>query len=169
MVARRWWCIFIGLGVLLALPLGPAWGKSPDAGVTITALQVELKVQSITKENFYMGEVWVSPAKFTDIQNGKHYIGYARAVGLDVFGVEYDLSPTWYSSDPTMVRVAPRSGHRVKLTVVKEGESFLMVTAGAFSKRLDIKSTYRGGAMYVEISQGVMDPQPASATRSKTR
>ena len=51
--------------------------------------------------------------------------------GLDVSGNEVDLSPTWQSSDPTMVRVAPRSGHRVKLTVVKEGESFLMVTAGS--------------------------------------
>lgn len=165
MVARRWWWIVIGLGLLLALPLGPAWGKSPDAGVTITALQVELKVQSITKENFYMGEVWVSPAKFTDIQNGKHYVGYARAVGLDVFGVEFDLSPTWYSSDPTMVRVAPRSGHKVKLTVVKEGESFLMVTAGSFSKRLAIKSAYRGGAIYVEVSQEIVDPKPARTGR----
>ncbi|MBM4299921.1 MAG: hypothetical protein FJ121_00085 [Deltaproteobacteria bacterium] len=165
MVAKRWWWIVIGLGLLLALPMGPAWGKSPDAGVTITALKVELKVQSITKENFFMGEVWVSPAKFTDIQNGKYYVGYARAVGLDVFRVEYDLSPTWYSSDPTMVRVAPRSGHRVKLTVVKEGESFLMVTAGSFSKKLAIKSTYRGGAMYVEISQEIINPKPASTAR----
>ena len=80
MVARRWWCWFIGLGMLLALPMGPARGESPDAGVTITALQVQLKVQSITKENFFMGEVWVAPAKFTDVQNGKHYVGYARAV-----------------------------------------------------------------------------------------
>lgn len=159
MVARRWRGWLIGLGLILALPLGPAWGKSPDAGVTITALQVELKVQNITKENFYMGEVWVSPAKFTDIQNGKHYVGYARAVGLDVFGVEYDLSPAWYSSDPTMVRVAPRSGHRVKLTVVKEGESFVMVTAGSFSKRLAVKAAYRGGAMHVEISQEIINPQ----------
>jgi hypothetical protein len=165
MGAKRWWCWFIVLGWLLALPLGPAWGKSPDAGVTITALQVELKVQSITKENFYMGEVWVSPAKFTDIQNGKHYVGYARAIGLDVFGVEFDLSPTWYSSDPTMVRVAPRSGHRVKLTVVKEGESFLMVTAGPFEKRLAIKASYRGGAMYVEISQEIINPKPAGTAR----
>ena len=163
MVARRWRCWLIGLGLILALPLGPAWGKSPDAGVTITALQVELKVQNITKENFYMGEVWVSPAKFTDIQNGKHYVGYARAVGLDVFGVEYDLNPTWYSSDPTMVRVAPRSGHRVKLTVVKEGECFVMATAGSFSKRLTIRAAYRGSAMYVEISQEIINPKPAGA------
>ena len=163
MVARRWRGWLIGLGLILALPLGPAWGKSPDAGVTIRALQVELKVQNITKENFYMGEVWVSPAKFTDIQNGKHYVGYARAVGLDVFGVEYDLNPTWYSSDPTMVRVAPRSGHRVRLTVVKEGESFVMATAGSFSKRLTIKAAYRGSAMYVEISQEIINPKPASA------
>jgi hypothetical protein len=165
MGAKRWWWIFIGLGLLLALPLGSAWGKSPDAGVTITALQVELKVQSITKENFYMGAVWVSPAKFTDIQNGKHYVGYARGIGIDVFGVEYDLSPAWYSSDPTMVRVAPRSGHRVKLTVVKEGESFLMVTAGAFSKKLTIKAAYRGNAMYVEISQEINNPKQAGTAQ----
>ena len=163
MIARRWRCWLIGVGLILALPLGPAWGKSPDAGVTITALQVELKVQSVTKENFYMGEVWVSPAKFTDIQNGKHYVGYARAVGLDVFGVEYDLNPTWYSSDPRMVRVAPRSGHRVKLTVLKEGECFVMATAGSFSKRLTIKAAYRGSAMYVEISQEIINPKPAAA------
>lgn len=163
MVARRWRGWLIGLGLILALPLGPAWGKSPDAGVTITALQIELKVQNITKENFYMGEVWVSPAKFTDIQNGKHYVGYARAVGLDVFGVEYDLSPAWYSSDPRMVRVAPRSGHRVKLTVVKEGECFVMATAGSFSKRLTIKAAYRGSAMYVEISQEIINPKSAGA------
>lgn len=165
MVARRWWWIFIGLGLLLALSLGPAWGRSPDAGVTITALQVEFKVQSITKENFYMGEVWVSPDKFTDIQNGKRYVGDARAVGLDARRNEFDLSPTWESSDPTMVRVAPRSGHRVKLTVVKEGESFLMVTAGSFFKRFAIKAAHRGNAMYVEISQETIDPKPARSAR----
>ena len=140
MVARRWWWIFIGLGVLLALPLGPARGESPDAGLTITTLQVHLKVQSITKENFFMGEVWVSPAIFTDIQNGKLYVGYARAIGLDDSWNEFDLSPTWQSTDPTMVRVAPRSGHRVKFTVVKEGESFLVVNAGSSFKRLAINT-----------------------------
>ena len=159
--------MFIGLGLVLALPMGPARGESPGPGGTITAIQVQLKVQSVTKENFFMGEVWVAPAKFTDVQNGKHYVGYARAIGLDVFGVEFDLSPTWYSSDPTMVRVAPRSGHRVKLTVVKEGESFLMVTAGSFSKKLAIKSTYRGGAMYVEISQEIINPKKVNPSRQK--
>ena len=165
MVARRWWWMFIGLGVLLALPMGLARGESPDAGVTITALKVELKVQSITKENFFMGEVWVSPAKFTDIQNGKHYVGYARAVGRDVEGNTLDLSPEWRPSDPTMVRVTPRSGHRVKLTVVKAGESTVMATANQISKQLVIKAAYRDGAMYVEISQEIINPKPASTAR----
>jgi hypothetical protein len=165
MVAKRWWSWLIGLGLLLALPLGPAWGKSPDAGVTITALQVELKVQSITKENFFMGEVWVSPAKFTDVQNGKHYVGYARAVGRDVEGNTLDLSPEWRPSDPTMVRVAPRSGHRVRLTVVKAGESTVMATANQISKQLVIKAAYRDGAMHVEISQEIINPKPASTAR----
>ena len=32
-------------------------------------------------------------------------------------------------------------------------------------KKLVIKSTYRGGAMYVEISQEIINPKPASAAR----
>jgi hypothetical protein len=49
--------------------------------------------------------------------------------------------------------------------VVKEGESFLMVKAGSFFKRLAIKSAYRGGAMSVEISQEIINPEPASTAR----
>ena len=64
-----------------------------------------------------------------------------------------------------MVRVAPRSGHKVKLTVLKEGESFLMATAGPFSKRLAIKAAYRGGAMYVEISQEIINPARVNPSR----
>ena len=165
MVAKRWWCWFIGLGMILALPMNPARGESPGPGGTITAIQVQLKVQSITKESFFMGEVWVAPASFTDIQMGEHYVGYARASGLDAEGNTVDLSPEWQVSDPTMVEVAPNPGQKVKLTVLKAGESDLIATAGPFSKKLVIKAAQRDGAMYVEISQEIIKPARVNPSR----
>lgn len=167
MVARRWWCWLIGLGMILALPMGPARGENPDPGGTITAIQLELKVTSITKENFFMGEVWVAPAKFTDVQMGKQYVGYVRASGLDPEGTKVDLSPAWHPSDPAMVQIAPNPGHKVKLTVLKAGESSVMATAGPFSKELAIKAAYRDGAMYVEISQEITSPAQVNPSRQR--
>ena len=165
MVARRWWWMFIGLGLILALPMGPARGESPGPGGTITAIQVQLKVQSVTKENFFMGEVWVAPARFSDVQIGTQYVGYARASGLDAEGNTVDLSPEWHVSDPAMVEVAPNPGHKVKLTVLKAGESDLIATAGSFSKKLVIKAAHRDDAMYVEISQEIINPFQVNPSR----
>ena len=167
MVARRWWWGFIGLGMVLALAMSPARGESPDAGGTITAIQVQLKVQSVTKENFYMGEVWVAPATFSDVQIGRQYVGYARASGLDAEGNTVNLSPEWRPSDPAVVEVAPNQGQKVKLTVLKAGESDVMVTAGPFSKKLSLKAAYRDGAMYVEISQEIINPFQVNPSRQK--
>jgi len=167
MVARRWWCWFIGLGLVLALPIGPARGERPGPGVKITAIQVQLKVQSVTKENFYMGDVWVAPAKFSDVQIGSQYVGHARASGLDAEGTTVDLSPEWRPSDPAMVEVAPNPGQTVKLTVLKAGESDLIVTAGPLSKKLVIKAAQRDEAMYVEISQEIIKPAQVNPSRQR--
>jgi len=147
--------------------MGPAQGESPGAAGTITAIQVQLKVQNITKENFFMGDVWVAPAKFSDVQIGKQYVGYARASGLDPEGNKVDLTPQWLPSDPAMVEIEPNPGAKVKLTVLKEGESYLTVSSGPVSKRLDIKAAQRDGAMYVEISQEIINPFKVNPSRQK--
>jgi len=167
MVAKRCWCWLIGLGLVLSLPLGPARGERPDAARTIAAIQIQLKVQSITKESFFMGEVWVAPPSFTDVQIGKQYVGYARAAGLDAAGNRIDLSPKWQVSDPAMVEVAPNPGHKVKLTVLKTGESYLTATAGPVSQQLVIKADYRDGAMHVAISQEQLKRTKGGAVRSR--
>jgi hypothetical protein len=153
MVSRRWWCVFISLGLVLGLGLGSALGEQPEAKEKIKAIQVKLKVQSITKDSFYMGDVWVAPAQFTDAQAGKQYVGDARAFGQDDKGNQVEISPKWQPSDPTMVEVTPNLGHKVKLTVRKSGQSYLTVTADGISKNLTIKATYEDKALHVEISQ----------------
>jgi len=150
MVTMRGVVFFSLICLVLIFSINPALGEKP--GAEIKAIQVKLKVQSITKENFYMGDVWVAPPKFSDAQAGKTYIGYARAFGLDELGSTIDLSPVWEPGDPAMLEVSPKQGHEVKLTVLKAGQSYLTVTAGGISKKMAIKASSEGAVMNVEIS-----------------
>ncbi|MHB8069306.1 MAG: hypothetical protein ACYDIC_15550 [Desulfobaccales bacterium] len=147
------WFIFILLALVLALPQGPATAQRRGPRSRVGELQVQLKVQAITKENFFMGDVWVAPPKFTDIQMGAKYLGQARAVTLDPDGNLVNLSGTWEPSDPAMVMVNPTEGHEVKFAVIKAGQSNLRVTVDQLSQQVIIKAVYQDGAIHVEISQ----------------
>lgn len=153
MLAKRLWCLVIWLALVLALPWGPAWGQSRGLQERPGSITVQLKVQAITKENFYLGEVWVAPPKFTDVQMGEQYWGDARAVSFDRLGNTVDLSASWQPSDPAMVAVSPDNGHRIRFTVLKAGQSILRVTVGRLSRQLTIKAAYQNGALHVEILQ----------------
>jgi len=153
MVSRRWWYWLFVVGLVLALPQGPALGKMRGFKKNSEAIQIQLKVQSITKENFFLGDVWVAPDKFTDVQIGTEYVGYARAVGFDRMEKQVEISPNWQPGDPAMVEVNPTKGHSVKITVLKAGQSDLTVSVGRIAKVLQINATYSDGAMQVEISQ----------------
>ena len=154
MTAKQRWCKILILAVLvLALPRGPASAQRGGLGAKVRDFQVQLKVQAITKENFYMGEVWVAPPKFTDVQMGNKYLGDARVVSLDRWGNQEPVEGKWQPSDPAMVEVSVDKGHRVRFTVLKAGQSKLRVTIGRTSKQLTINAVGGEGAMRVEILQ----------------
>jgi hypothetical protein len=152
-MVRRWPGGLFLLGLILVLSIRPALGAQSEAKDQITAIYVRFKIQSVTKENSYMGELWVANTQFADAQVGEKYVGYARAVGLDAAGKGVDLTPVWQPSDPAMVQVTPNPGHIVKVTVLKAGQSELTVTAGGFSKKLLIKAAYQDKVIHVKISQ----------------
>lgn len=153
MPIKRLWCLIIMLALVLALPWSPASAARRGVKKDTQRFQVQLKVQSITKENFYLGGVWVAPDKFTDIQMGEHYVGNARAVSLDQWGNPVGLKARWQPSDPAMVTVSPDKGPNVEFTVLKAGTSTLRVTVGHTFKKLIINAVNRGGAMSVEVLQ----------------
>jgi hypothetical protein len=140
-------------GLVLALFLGPVLSGSAAAQEQIKSLHVKLKIQSVTKENFYLGDLWVAPNKFNDAQAGNKYVGLAQAVGVDSAGKAVGLMANWQPSDSAMVEVTPNPGHQVKLIVLKPGQSEVTVSAGGVSKKLVIKATAQNNVMNVEISQ----------------
>ena len=154
MTAKQRWCKILILSVLvLAFPRSPALAERGGLRASVRDFQVQLKVQAITKENFYMGEVWVAPPKFTDVQMGDKYLGDARVVAFDRWGNPVPQDGKWQASDPAMVEVSVDKGHRVKFTVLKAGQSKLRVTIGRTSKQLTINAVGGDGAMRVEILQ----------------
>lgn len=153
MATKRLWCLIIMLALVLALPWGPASAAKRGVKKQTSGFEVQLKVQSITKESFYLGSVWVAPAKFTDVQMGEKYVGNARAVSVDQWGNPAGLEARWQPSDPAMVTVSPDEGPSVEVTVLKAGQSELRVSVGHIFKKLTINAVNQGGAMSVEILQ----------------
>jgi hypothetical protein len=154
--------ILLGLSLILH-PAAAALGQTPPKPATgtakekplpaLTGIKVEFKVEAITKESFYMGEVWASPPKFIGIQAGRQVTVNARAWGLDG-GPEFrKIEPAWNVSPAGLMTVSPNQGQRVKLTVLQAGQGELLVTYGGLSKRLKVKAEYHDEALQVEISQ----------------
>jgi hypothetical protein len=132
---------------------GSTGEAAPESPPAIKSLQIKFKMEAITKESFYMGEVWVAPAKFSDARAGKKFTVEARALGYDSRGNLQDLEAAWKSANPALVKVSPGKGHRVKLTVLKPGKGIVLVSYGGISKKLQVKAEYRTGVMEVEIEQ----------------
>lgn len=160
MTGKKILWLLLGLSLILhpaAMAPGQAAAK-PEPAVKkvqprLTGIKVQFKVEAITKESFYMGEVWASPPRFTGIQVGKKFTVPARAWGVDNAGLTHKIEPAWTTSDQSFMVVSPNRGQRVKLTVLKAGQGELLVTSGDLVKKLKVKAAYHDNALQVEIRQ----------------
>jgi hypothetical protein len=115
---------------------------------SISGIRVQFKVEAITPQSFYMGEVWVPSIR--GAQAGREFSVEARAVGLDAGGKEVKISPEWETSDPDMVKISG-NGARVRLTVLKPGQSEVTLTCMGISRILPVEARQDGEIMRVEI------------------
>jgi hypothetical protein len=98
-----------------------------------------------------MGEVWTYTIR--EAQVGEKTTIEAKAVGLDAQGNQVDINPAWKAGDPAMIDIFPGQGVRVRLTILKDGKSDIMVAFKGISKKLPLKAWHRDKVMYVEITQ----------------
>jgi len=161
MVARKLVVSFIvvSLTLLFTATAALAETKNPPSGEgnresanrPIAAIHISFKVSAITPENFYMGEVWTYTIR--EAQVGEKTTIEAKAVGLDAQGNQVDINPAWKAGDPAMIDIFPGQGVRVRLTILKDGKSDIMVAFKGISKKLPLKAWHRDKVMYVEITQ----------------
>jgi hypothetical protein len=125
----------------------------PVASTALTDIKVAFKLDSRLTRGMYMGDRWVSPPTFTQVGEGKEVTVEATAQGLDATGKPVKISPEWTPEDSGMVTVTPGQGDAVRITVQRAGQSQLKVVSSGVSTELQIKATYQGDTIQVEISQ----------------
>lgn len=117
-------------------------------------IKVSFRLDPRITQGLYMGERWVSPPTFTMVQEGKTCTIDAQTSGVVSKGKRKKMvSPRWVPSDPGMVTVSPGVGNRVKITVLREGDSTLRVALPTASKVLSVKAAYQDNAIRVDITQ----------------
>jgi hypothetical protein len=161
MTGKNFLYALIGLSLLLfwaaAGPLAedkqpPAiLGMEKPAAIPPAAIQVSFKVREITSQSTYMGELFVP--NITTVDVGQEVSVEAKAVGLDAQNKQVDINPTWKAGNPSMIAIAPDQGARVKLTILKPGQSSISVTVGEISKKLSVKSWISEHTIYARITQ----------------
>lgn len=113
-----------------------------------TVIEVSFLLDPRITRGVYLGERWVSPSTygFRDSRSVS-----VKTNGLDARGKQVNIDPLW-RGDPEMLAVTPSRGAKVTITVLKEGQSDLLVTAAGASKRLRVKAAREAGTWHVLIS-----------------
>lgn len=121
---------------------------------TLTDIRVEYRLDPWLVGGTYGGGFWVSPDLFgPTAQSGEAFVMEIRS-RAEYFGESVPSSPTWLSSDPSMVTVSPSHGETATMTIRHGGEATLYVDSQGVRSTLDIVATRLGnGAIQVEILQ----------------
>ena len=120
--------------------------KTP-AAPALAGITFSFKLDSRLTQGSYMGERWVSPPTYTEVQAGENLIVIARADGRNAKGEAIEIRSQWRSEDPEMVMVAPDKGSEVKITVLRPGESVLEVASQGLSRKLLVKAEYQNNVL----------------------
>jgi hypothetical protein len=147
----------LGLAALILVLLAGVSQAQKAPGPEAAALKdikVIFKLDPRVTQGMYMGERWISPPKYTRVQEGKKPLMIeAKAMGLDAQGKEAPINPVWTSAEPETVKVAPGQGHQVELTVLRAGETKLKIEFQGISKTLSVKGKPLGNFLIAEITQ----------------
>jgi hypothetical protein len=128
-------------------------GTSASKPAAITGIEVSYKLDPRLTRSLYLGDRWVSPARFSAPPQGKTTTIQASARGIDASGKRVGIAPEWAPSDPAMVQVKKGASGDVSITVKRAGASKLRVAFQGITKELAVKASSQGEALAVEISQ----------------
>lgn len=124
--------------------------RPPDA---LAGISVYFKLDPRLTQGLYMGDRWVSPPTYSRVGEGMTVTVDASARGIDGRGRSVEFRPEWRAENPAMVTVTPSQGNEVKITVLRPGQSNLLVTFQDISRKLAINATNRDKVIVVEIAQ----------------
>lgn len=118
----------------------PPQGPTALAG-PLDSITVAFKLDPRLTRSLYMGDRWVSPPTYTQLQDGASLIVAVMAHGRDAKGQAVAIRPEWIVADPEVATVTPGAGGVAQITVRRAGETTLRVTSQGVSKTLFINAS----------------------------
>jgi len=155
---------FTGIAVVLAVMLcGIALAFAQQAAAsnnTVKSIGISFKFDPGPT---YGGPRWVSqPTYTTGMQTGTEVSVDIKVDVVDAAGKAASVTPELTAADPETVVVSPISGspNQYRISVKRNADSKLKVTAQGITKELVVKAKAAGAGYQVEITQ----PSPAKTT-----
>lgn len=130
--------------------------RKPAQQVTTPApagIDITFKLDPRLTRGMYMGDRWVSPPIYSTVQQGESAIIEARAHVVGARDPARKDVPEWLVDSPERVTVTPAKGDEVQIEVKRAGESWITVSTPEVSRKLQIRATYQGESLQVDILQ----------------
>ena len=113
------------------------------------AIKVAYRLDPRITRGAYMGGRWISKPDYKIRASRSMTVS---TVGLDAKGKNVKIHPVW-SGDPDMVEITPAEGPMAQITVLKEGQSDVLITSQNLTKKLRVTGAREAGAWNVEIAE----------------
>ena len=123
-------------------------------GVPKSHMVVAFRLDPSLTSGLFMGDRWVTPARYAFAQSGTKFVVQAKMQAIDDQGSDpLDLSGNWATRDPEMVALTREADGVVTIEVRKPGTTQLLATAGGETKTLQVTAKQTPDAMQVAIEQ----------------
>ena len=124
------------------------------AGVPKSRMVVAYRLDPSVTGGLFMGDRWVTPARYAFAQQGTKFVVQAKMQAIDDAGSDpLDLSGNWASRDPEMVALTREADGVVTIEVRKPGRTELVASAGGETRTLQVTAKQTPDSMQVAIEQ----------------
>ena len=159
--------VLLGTAVSSSVEPAETAGTAARPAAAPSRLEVTFKVDERLTRGLYMGDRWVSPPTYTaNLPAGSAAVD-ARADVVEPGGRRSPAVARWATSDADVAAVSPSEGAAVRISLLRDGEARLQVTAGGLSRELVVTAVRKETALLVEIQQQkALEHAAASAPRA---
>ena len=137
--------VLVLVGSLLALGANALAAGPQD-------FQVAYRLDPWLVSGNYGSGFWASPPVLGPVIGGIPFVVQARAQALDIVGAPITDS-AWTPADPSMVQVTAVNGGDVEISVARDGQTTIQVSAAGITKELVISAEFSGTQLMVQIAQ----------------
>lgn len=122
-----------------------------NTGEPAAVAKVLYKLDPRLTRSLHMGDRWISNSNYTQVGDGQAVTVEAKLQGLDASGRPLELASEWTAANPDMIRLRPAENNAVKITVLRPGQSSVLVSSQGLSTVLTVSAVLYENTLRADI------------------